>query len=117
MRPGSVSQVWRRLTKQHKITAYLHDLRHTHASLMLMAGVHPKVVQERLGHALVHGWDITEATGQDATPTGARKRRACGPAIHTRRGPQRMPRPLQADHEAIDDAERHLREMGVPHDR
>lgn len=29
----------------------LHDLRHTHATLALRAGVHPKVVQERLGHA------------------------------------------------------------------
>jgi len=29
----------------------LHDLRHTHASLALAAGVHPKVVSERLGHA------------------------------------------------------------------
>ena len=30
-----------------------HDLRHTHASLMLHRGVHPKVVQERLGHATI----------------------------------------------------------------
>jgi integrase len=29
----------------------LHDLRHTWATLALRAGVHPKVVQERLGHA------------------------------------------------------------------
>jgi len=29
----------------------VHDLRHTHATLMLKAGVHPKVVSERLGHA------------------------------------------------------------------
>jgi len=29
----------------------LHDLRHTHATLMLKAGVHPKIVSERLGHA------------------------------------------------------------------
>lgn len=29
----------------------LHDLRHTHATLLLQAGVNPKVVQERLGHA------------------------------------------------------------------
>jgi len=29
----------------------LHDLRHTWATLALQAGVHPKVVQERLGHA------------------------------------------------------------------
>jgi len=28
-----------------------HDLRHTHATLMLKAGVHPKVVGERLGHS------------------------------------------------------------------
>lgn len=29
----------------------LHDLRHTHATLALQAGIHAKVVQERLGHA------------------------------------------------------------------
>jgi integrase len=31
----------------------LHGLRHTHASILLLAGVHPKVVQERLGHASI----------------------------------------------------------------
>jgi integrase len=31
----------------------LHGLRHTHATLELRAGVHPKVVSERLGHASV----------------------------------------------------------------
>jgi integrase len=31
----------------------LHDLRHTHATLALQAGVHAKVVQERRGHASV----------------------------------------------------------------
>lgn len=31
----------------------LHDLRHTHATLALAAGVHPKVVSERLGHASI----------------------------------------------------------------
>lgn len=29
----------------------LHGLRHTHATILLMAGVPVKVVQERLGHA------------------------------------------------------------------
>lgn len=31
----------------------VHDLRHTHATLVLQAGVHPKVVQERLGHSSI----------------------------------------------------------------
>ncbi len=31
----------------------LHDLRHTHASLLLQAGEHAKVVSERLGHSSV----------------------------------------------------------------
>ncbi len=31
----------------------LHDLRHTHASLALQAGIPAKVVSERLGHATV----------------------------------------------------------------
>ncbi len=31
----------------------LHDPRHTHATLALKAGIHPKVVSERLGHASV----------------------------------------------------------------
>ena len=30
-----------------------HDLRHTHATLLLEQGVHPKVVQERLGHSSI----------------------------------------------------------------
>lgn len=30
-----------------------HDLRHTHASHLLMMGINPKVVQERLGHSTI----------------------------------------------------------------
>ncbi|WP_257789056.1 site-specific integrase [Paenibacillus larvae] len=30
-----------------------HDLRHTHATIMLQLGQHPKVVSERLGHGRV----------------------------------------------------------------
>jgi integrase len=30
-----------------------HDLRHTHATLLLRQGVHPKIVSERLGHSTV----------------------------------------------------------------
>jgi integrase len=32
----------------------LYDLRHTHATLLLLAGVHPKIVSERLGHASIN---------------------------------------------------------------
>jgi integrase len=43
----------------------LHDLRHTHATLALRAGIHPKVVSERLGHATVA---ITLDTYSHAVP-------------------------------------------------
>jgi hypothetical protein len=42
-----------------------HDLRHTHATLAVRAGVHPKVVSERLGHATV---SITLDTYSHAIP-------------------------------------------------
>ncbi|HLM98059.1 MAG TPA: tyrosine-type recombinase/integrase [Bryobacteraceae bacterium] len=35
------------------IKVRFHDLRHSHASQLLRAGVSPKVVQERLGHGTV----------------------------------------------------------------
>lgn len=44
----------------------LHDLRHTHATALLAAGVHPKVVQERLGHATI---SITLDTYSHVIPT------------------------------------------------
>jgi len=43
----------------------LHDLRHTHATLMLRQGVHPKVVQERLGHSTI---GVTLDTYSHVTP-------------------------------------------------
>lgn len=30
-----------------------HDLRHTHATQLLLAGVHPRIAQERLGHSTI----------------------------------------------------------------
>lgn len=41
----------RRVRKAGLPMIRLHDLRHTWATLALGAGIHPKVVQERLGHA------------------------------------------------------------------
>jgi len=46
-------------------TSGFHDLRHTHATLALAAGVHPKVVSERLGHASI---TITLDTYSHAIP-------------------------------------------------
>ena len=52
--PESVSRYWRQAIKMAMVPKIrLHDLRHTHATLALQAGVHPKVVSERLGHATV----------------------------------------------------------------
>jgi integrase len=44
----------------------LHDLRHAHATTLLAAGVHPKVVSEALGHASVA---FTMDTYQHVLPT------------------------------------------------
>jgi integrase len=50
--PNAVTLSFRRIiTKAGLRNIRIHDLRHTHATLMLKAGIHPKVVSERLGHA------------------------------------------------------------------
>ena len=52
--PDVVSQAFDRMTARADLPRIrMHDIRHTHASLLLAAGVHPKVVSERLGHASV----------------------------------------------------------------
>jgi integrase len=52
VKPDSFSQFFERRVKQLELPRIrLHDVRHTHATLALEAGVHPKVVSERLGHA------------------------------------------------------------------
>ncbi|GAG61989.1 unnamed protein product, partial [marine sediment metagenome] len=52
--PDSITQAWRKLARGVGLRDIrLHDARHTHASLMLKQGIHPKVVQERLGHASI----------------------------------------------------------------
>jgi len=45
------SFMWYRNKAGLKIT--FHDLRHCHASYLLAAGVHPKIVSERLGHSSI----------------------------------------------------------------
>ncbi len=51
LHPANLSQRFRRLVRSTDLRPLrFHDLRHTHATLALQAGVHPKVVSERLGH-------------------------------------------------------------------
>jgi integrase len=64
--PESVSRYWRQAVKRSMLPSIrLHDLRHTHATLALQAGIHPKVVSERLGHATI---SITLDTYSHAIP-------------------------------------------------
>lgn len=50
--PERVSRVFQSRAKRYGLPVIrVHDCRHTFATLALEAGVHPKVVQERLGHA------------------------------------------------------------------
>ncbi len=66
LHPWLVSRCFRRAVKEAMLPDIrLHDLRHTHATLALQAGVHPKVVSERLGHASV---SITLDTYSHAIP-------------------------------------------------
>jgi integrase len=66
LHPQSVSRAFERAVAAAKLPKIrLHDLRHTHATLALAAGIHPKVVSERLGHATV---SITLDTYSHAIP-------------------------------------------------
>lgn len=52
--PNAFSQAFDRQVKGAGLPRIrLHDLRHTHATLALEAGIHPKVISERLGHSTV----------------------------------------------------------------
>jgi integrase len=52
LKPDTVSHAFSEIARKAPLRGLrLHDLRHTHATLMLQQGVHPKIVQERLGHA------------------------------------------------------------------
>jgi integrase len=52
LRPNTVSRAWTMLATRCGVKVIrFHDARHTHASLMLKQGIHPKIVSERLGHS------------------------------------------------------------------
>ena len=54
LHPDSVTKRFARLVRHSGLpTITVHGLRHTHATVLLRALVHPKVVQERLGHSSI----------------------------------------------------------------
>lgn len=48
--PSAITVDFWRLAKRLSLAVHYHSLRHGHATALLLAGVHPKVAQERLGH-------------------------------------------------------------------
>jgi len=54
LRPDAVSDLFLRRTRRYGLPRLtLHGLRHTWATLALEKGIHPRVVQERLGHSTI----------------------------------------------------------------
>ena len=51
--PNTVTHAWIKLVRRIGLPIRLHEARHTNTSLMLNQGIHPKVVQERLGHSSI----------------------------------------------------------------
>jgi integrase len=66
IQPDSVTKMFGRIVERAKIRPIsFHGLRHTHATDLLRAGVHPKIASERLGHATIA---ITMDTYSHAIP-------------------------------------------------
>jgi integrase len=54
LHPATVSRLFSSLVDRAELEGVgLHALRHTHATEMLRAGIHPLVVSQRLGHSTV----------------------------------------------------------------
>lgn len=53
MTPSVLTRAFRDLVKKLGLKGRFHDLRHTHATMFLEQGTHPKIVSERLGHSKV----------------------------------------------------------------
>jgi len=52
--PNTVTRAWSMLAARAGVKVIrFHDARHSHASLTLKQGIHPKIVQERLGHSTI----------------------------------------------------------------
>jgi integrase len=48
-----VTYEYAKIAKRLGLNSKFHDLRHTHATMLLKQGINPKIVQERLGHSSI----------------------------------------------------------------
>lgn len=88
--PDSISKEWRtQVIKSGLRRIRFHDTRHTHATHMLAANVHPKIASERMGHSRVgvtldtyshvlEGMQNEAVSAVDAAMAQALHRRAAG---------------------------------------
>lgn len=54
LKPVSLTHEWTRMLAKTSLPRIrFHDLRHSHATQLLAAGVHPKIASERLGHSTI----------------------------------------------------------------
>ena len=51
--PNTITHEYAKIAKRIGLNTKFHDLRHTHATMLLKQGVNPKIVQERLGHSSI----------------------------------------------------------------
>ncbi|MFC2022312.1 tyrosine-type recombinase/integrase [Chloroflexota bacterium] len=66
IRPNTITRAWTILATRTGLKIIrLHDARYSHAPFMLKQGVHPKIVQERLGHSTIA---ITQDTYSHVSP-------------------------------------------------
>jgi len=63
--PDRCSAEWHKTVRRLGFSVRFHELRHTHATLLLRQAVHPKIVSERLGHSTT---GITLATYSHVMP-------------------------------------------------
>ena len=53
--PDTITHAFKKVVRKIGLDkARFHDLRHTHATLMLKEGIHPKIASKRLGHASIN---------------------------------------------------------------
>ena len=71
LNPNAVTLAFKRIIHKARLNHIrLHDLHHTHTTLMLKAGVHTKIVSERLCYASVGITIDTYSSGENKATLG-----------------------------------------------